>query len=60
MPPTNLTNHVAKTSSHLVEEQLTNERAIFEFKLSDMEEKAAHLETEKESLVQRNAELEEW
>ena len=60
VPPTNLTNPVAETSSRLVEEQLTNERAIFESKLHDLEEKAARLETEKESLVRRNAELEEW
>ena len=60
VPPTNLTNPVAKTSSRLVEEQLTNERAIFESQLRDLEEKAARLETEKESLVRRNAELEEW
>ena len=60
VPPTNLTNPVAETSSRLVEEQLTNEHAIFESKLRDLEEKAACLETEKESLVQRNAELEEW
>ena len=51
MPPTNLTNPVAETSSCLVEEQLTNKRAIFESKLRDMEEKTARLETEKESLV---------
>ena len=51
VPPTNLTNPVAETSSRLVEEQLTNERAIFESKLHDLEEKAARLETENESLV---------
>ena len=60
VPPTNLTNPIAKTSSCLVEEQLTNKRAIFESKLRDLEEKAARLEMEKESLVRRNAELEEW
>ena len=59
VPPTNLINPVAEPSSCLVEEQLTNERAIFKSKLRDMEEKAARLETEKESLVRRNAELEE-
>ena len=58
--PTNLTNLVAKTSSHLVEEQVTNKCAIFESKLRDMEEKAARLETKKESLVRHNVELEEW
>ena len=60
VPPTNLTNPVAETSSCLVEEQLTNKCAIFNSKLHDLEEKAARLEMEKESLVQRNAELEEW
>ena len=60
VPPINLTNPVAETSSRLVEEQLTNKRAIFESKLRDLEEKAARLETEKESLVRPNAELEEW
>ena len=60
VPPTNLTNPIAETSSRLVEEQLTNERAIFDSKLRDLEEKAARLETENESLVRRNAELEEW
>ena len=44
----------------MVEEQLTEEHAIFESKLRDLEEKAARLETEKESLVHRNAELKEW
>ena len=33
---------------------------FFESKLLDLEEKAARLETEKESLVRRNTELEEW
>ena len=45
VPSTNLTNLVAETSSCLVEEQLTNKRAIFESKLRDLEEKVARLET---------------
>ena len=36
VPPTNLTNPVAETSSRLVEEQLTNKHAIFESQLRDL------------------------
>ena len=38
---------------------MINKRAIFESKLRDLKEKAVCLETE-ESLVRRNAKLEEW
>ena len=39
---------------------MTNQRAILESQLRDLEEKAACLEKEKESLVRCNVDLEEW